>query len=187
VSLNTAGGDGGDALHWSDVTTPSRVGAGLTSVPLSRVPPSSFEGCDVESVQEWAVQCHGVDTDVPTQLPHSARDGRTGRVGGTAPGYDSQAVLEGRPGGDSPFDPNARGMPEHLMLWSEEWARRHGPRAQGPRARRRIVRGGATPSSETENCPRGCQALERGGESPEGALGPRARWRIARGGPWPVG
>jgi hypothetical protein len=34
-----------------------------------------------------------------------------------------------------------------------------------PRVRRRIARGGARPSSEAECCPRGCQPLERGGES----------------------
>jgi hypothetical protein len=72
----------------------------------------------VEAVQEWAVQCHGVDTGLPAQLLDNARDGRTGRVGGTTPRYDSQAVLEGRCGGDSPFDPGAYVMPEHLMLWS---------------------------------------------------------------------
>jgi hypothetical protein len=80
-----AGGDGGDVLHWSGVTASSRAGAGLMSVPLSRVPPSSFEGCDVEAIPEWAAQCHGVDTGLPAQLPYSARDGLTGRVGGTAP------------------------------------------------------------------------------------------------------
>jgi hypothetical protein len=56
------------------------------------------------------------------------------------------------------------------MLWSEEWARHHGPVAV---------------SSEAENRPRGRQTPERGGESPEGALGPRARRRIARGGARP--
>jgi hypothetical protein len=71
------------------------------SIPLSRVPQSSFEGCDVEAIREWATQCHGVDTSLPAQLLHSARDGRTGRVGGIAPRYDSQAVSEGRRGGDS--------------------------------------------------------------------------------------
>jgi hypothetical protein len=90
-------------LHWSDVTAPSRVGAGLTYVPLSRVPSSSFEGCNMEAVQEWVAQCHRVDTSLPAQLPHSARDGRIGRVGGTALGYDSQAVSEGRRGEDSAF------------------------------------------------------------------------------------
>jgi hypothetical protein len=58
----------------------------------------------VEAVREWATQCHGVDTGLPTQLPHSAMDGCTGRVSGTAPGYDSQAVSEGRYGGDPPLN-----------------------------------------------------------------------------------
>jgi hypothetical protein len=39
-----ADGDGGDTPHWFDVTTSSREGAIRASVPLSRVPPSSFEG-----------------------------------------------------------------------------------------------------------------------------------------------
>jgi hypothetical protein len=90
-------------LHWSDITAPSCAGAGLTSVPLTRVPPSSFEGCDVEAVREWAAQCHGVDTGLLAQLPQSAGDGCIGLVGGTTLGYDSQAVLEGRRGGDSPL------------------------------------------------------------------------------------
>jgi hypothetical protein len=55
----------------------------------------------MEAVKEWAAQCHRVDTGLPTQLPHSVRDGRTGRVGGTAPVYDSQAVSEGRHGENS--------------------------------------------------------------------------------------
>jgi hypothetical protein len=42
------------------------------------------------------------DTCLPAQLPHS-EDGRTTRVGGTAPGSGSQAVSEGRRGGDSPL------------------------------------------------------------------------------------
>jgi hypothetical protein len=60
-------------------------------------------GCDVEAVQEWAAQCHRVDTSLPAQLPYSARDGLTGMAGGTAPGYDSQAVSEDRCGEDSPL------------------------------------------------------------------------------------
>jgi hypothetical protein len=47
------GGDGEDVLHRPYVTTPSWAGAELVAVHLSRVPPSSFEGCDVEEVQEW--------------------------------------------------------------------------------------------------------------------------------------
>jgi hypothetical protein len=55
----------------------------------------------VQAVREWAAQCHGVDTSLPAQLRYSARGGLTGRVGGTAPGYDSQVVSEGRRGEDS--------------------------------------------------------------------------------------
>jgi hypothetical protein len=73
------------------------------SVPLSRVLPSSLEGCDVEAVQEWAAQFHGVDIGLPAQLPYNARDGLTGRVDGTASGYDSKAVSDGRCGEDSPL------------------------------------------------------------------------------------
>jgi hypothetical protein len=39
------------------------------------------------------------DTSLPAQHPHSTGDGRRVRVGRTAPGYDSQAVSEGRCGG----------------------------------------------------------------------------------------
>jgi hypothetical protein len=51
-------------------------------------------GCGVQAVREWAAQCHGIDTGLPAQFPYSARDGLTRRVGGIAPGYDSQAVSE---------------------------------------------------------------------------------------------
>jgi hypothetical protein len=47
-----AEGDGGDALHWSDVMVSSHAGAGLMPVPLSRVLPPYFKGCVVEAVQE---------------------------------------------------------------------------------------------------------------------------------------
>jgi hypothetical protein len=149
-------------------------------VPLSRVPMSSLEGCGTAAVQEWVAQCLGVDTGLTSQIPYSARDGRAGRVGGTAPGYDSQAVLEDRRGGDSPFDPGARGVPKHLVggVGATSRARvgleRGGESPEGapaPRARCRIARGGARPSSEADCCPRGCQPLERGGESPEGYCG----------------
>jgi hypothetical protein len=43
------------------------------------------------------------DIGLPAQLPHGAEDGRIVRVGGTAPGYGSQEVSEGRRGGDSPL------------------------------------------------------------------------------------
>jgi hypothetical protein len=43
------------------------------------------------------------DTGLPAQHLHNVGDGRTVRVGQTASGYDSQAVSEGRCGGDSPL------------------------------------------------------------------------------------
>jgi hypothetical protein len=46
--------DGGDVLRWFDVTAPSWVGARQMAILLSKVSPSSFEGCDVEAVREWA-------------------------------------------------------------------------------------------------------------------------------------
>jgi hypothetical protein len=57
----------------------------------------------VVAIRECVVQRHGIDTSLPAQLPHSVRDSRTGRVSGTASGYDSQEVSEGRSGGDSPL------------------------------------------------------------------------------------
>jgi hypothetical protein len=50
------------------------------AVHLSRVLSSSFEGCDVEAVQEWVAQCHGVTLTIP----HSTR---------TAPGMPAQCGL----------------------------------------------------------------------------------------------
>jgi hypothetical protein len=57
----------------------------------------------VEAVWGWVAQCHEVDTGLAAQLQHSAEDGRTGQVGGTAPGYDSQAVSGRQRGGFSPL------------------------------------------------------------------------------------
>jgi hypothetical protein len=60
--------------RWSDVTASSWAGMGQASVPLSRVPPFSFEGsavlfrgCGVRAVQEWAAQCHEADTGLTAQ------------------------------------------------------------------------------------------------------------------------
>jgi hypothetical protein len=61
-------------------------------------------------------------TELTLAFPHSsysARDGLTGRVGGTTPGFDSQAVSTSAGG----MDPGARGVSEHLMLWSGECVR----------------------------------------------------------------
>jgi hypothetical protein len=170
-------------LHWSAVTAPSWTGAGQMAVLLSRVPPSSFEGCDVEAVREWAAQCHGFDTGLPAQLPHSAGDGCTTRVGGTAPGYDSQAVSKGRRGRDSPLTRAPAACQSIQCSGRGSWCGVMGLRR--PRARRRLARWCIRPSSEVEVRPRGRQALERGGGSPEGATGPRARRRIRGTAPGP--
>jgi hypothetical protein len=58
----------------------SQAGVGQVAVPLSRVPQSPFEGCDVEEVREWAAQCHGMTP----AFPHNAR---------TAPGMTAQCGL----------------------------------------------------------------------------------------------
>jgi hypothetical protein len=57
-----------------------------------------------------ARSCTGVDGTVSRSrhwpyctVSYSAKDGLTKRVGETAPGYDFQAVSEGRRGGDSPL------------------------------------------------------------------------------------
>jgi hypothetical protein len=63
-----AEGDGGDALHWSDVTASSRAGAGLTPVPLSRVLLPSFEGCVMEAIQEW----RHIVTELTLAFPHNS-------------------------------------------------------------------------------------------------------------------
>jgi hypothetical protein len=63
-----AGGDGGDALYWSDVTALSYVGVGWMSVPFSRVPPSSFEGA---ARRPYWSGWHSV-TELTLALPHNA-------------------------------------------------------------------------------------------------------------------
>jgi hypothetical protein len=123
------------------------------------------------------------DTGLPAQHPHNTGDGRTVRVCRTAPGYDSQAVSEGRHGKDWPL---TWAPVTHQSISCSGRESRCGvvglrrPRArrrliQGvwvPRARQRLARGGVKPSSEAEIHPRGRQALERSGDSPEGVSSP---------------
>jgi hypothetical protein len=59
------GGGGEDALRRPYVTVSSWAGAELVVVRLSRVPSSSFEGCDVEEVREWVAQCYGMTLAIP--------------------------------------------------------------------------------------------------------------------------
>jgi hypothetical protein len=61
-------------LYHPRITALSWAVAGLVTVHISRVSPSSFEGCDVEEVREWVTQCYGMTL----AIPHSTR---------TAPGW----------------------------------------------------------------------------------------------------
>jgi hypothetical protein len=103
-------------------------------------------------------------------MPYSGGDGLTGRVGGTAPGYDSLRV-RGTAWHGFVFDLGA-------YMWEQ---RAH----EGLERGGVFARGGVWPSSEAESHPRGRPALERGGNSPEGASSPRARRNLTRGGDQP--
>jgi hypothetical protein len=59
--------DGGVTPHWFGVTASSREGAIQVSVPLSRVPPSSFEGAACGPYESGR---HSV-TELTLALPHS--------------------------------------------------------------------------------------------------------------------
>jgi hypothetical protein len=127
-----AGGDGGDTLHWSDVTTLSRVGVGQMSVPFSRVLLSSFEGAARRTCGSgW----HSV-TELTLALPHNGvqwrgwphEEGRRNSAGIGFPGGVKGPAWRG-----FVLDPGARGVSEHLMLRSGEWVRRHGPVTADPR------------------------------------------------------
>jgi hypothetical protein len=100
-------------------------------------------------------------------VPYSGGDGLTRRVGETAPGYDSQAVSEGRHGGDSSLT-RAPALCQNIKCSG----RGSGCGRDGP----------ARSSSEAESHSRGRPTLERGGVSPEGACCPRTRRSLTRGG-----
>jgi hypothetical protein len=135
----------GDTLRWSDVTALSRVGVGHVSVPFSRVSPSSFEGA---ACRPYGGGWHSV-TELTLTLPHNVvqwrgwphRDGGLRNSAGAGfPGGVIGPVWRG-----FTLDPGACDVPEHLMLWSGEQARRHGPEVgdpREPRARRSPARGG---------------------------------------------
>jgi hypothetical protein len=131
------------------------------SVPFSRVPSSSFRGCGAPAVRERVAQCHGVDTDLTAQRRTVAGMAAQGRRSAEQrrdmiPRRCQRAAWRG-----FAFDPGIRSVSEHSMLWSGEWARRHGPVAadpREPRARRSPARGRAQPSSEAEFRPRGAGA-----------------------------
>jgi hypothetical protein len=150
--------------------------------PLSRVPPSSFEGVERQPYESgW----HSV-TGLTPALPHSVSQWRGWAhwgVGGTTPGCDSQARQR---------DGVYLQVSEHKMAWSGEqvWEwRAHGSLERGgphPRGRPAPERGRTSPErgwglalERGGPHPRGRPALERGGTSPEGATVPRARWSFA--------
>jgi hypothetical protein len=62
-----AGGDGGDAFHWSDVTASSYAGVGWVLIPFSRVLPSSFKDAACRSCGS---RRHSV-TELTVASPHS--------------------------------------------------------------------------------------------------------------------
>ena len=86
--------DGGDGRAGPTVTEVTRLtgpaswcGAEQASVPFSRVLPSSFEGA-----ARWPYESGWRSvTELTLALPHSGGDGLAGRVGRTAPEYDSRA------------------------------------------------------------------------------------------------
>jgi hypothetical protein len=145
--------------------------------------------CGASSVRKWAAQCHGADTGLTAQcrivagtaspggLAEQRRDMIPKHVGGAAwrgfffdPGacicQNIKCSRRGsRYGGGEPVrasseaETRARGCPtlERGGVSPEG--------ATGPRARRKLTRGGRP-------------ALERGGNSLEGASSPRARRRL---------
>jgi hypothetical protein len=150
-------GDGGDVPHWFDVTASSREGARQVPVPFSRVLPSSFEGA-VRGPYESGR--HSV-IELTSALPHSVIQWRGWphrEVGETAPGYDSQAVSEGRHGVDSSLT-----QAPALFLNIKYPGRGSGCESSEPArpsSEAESHRGGVQPSSEPESHPRGRPALE---------------------------
>jgi hypothetical protein len=91
-----ANGDGGDAPHWSDVTTLFWAGVEQASVPLFEGSPVLLHGCGASAVRRWAAQCHRADPGLTAQcrtvagmaspggLAEQRRDMIPRRVRGTA-------------------------------------------------------------------------------------------------------
>jgi hypothetical protein len=135
------------------ITTLSWATVGSMDVHSSRAPSSLFEGCSAEEGRERVTECKGL---APT-TPHSTRTAPVMAAQRwaihTVSGRDSQAASGDRRGGDSLFDPGARGVSGHFMLRSGEQVRCRGPRGS-------LERGGGSleglgPSSEVEIYSRG--------------------------------
>jgi hypothetical protein len=101
---------------------------------------------------------------------YSGGDGLTGRVGETAPGYDSQAVSEGLHGEDSSLT-RAPALCQNIKC--SGWGSGCG---SGKPARA---------SSEAESHPRGLRPSSEAKSYPRGASRPRARRSLTRGGVQP--
>jgi hypothetical protein len=120
-------------------------------------------------------------TELTPALPHSSRTMlRMAAQGGLAEQRRDTIPRRCQGAGVATFafDSCARVVPTFNSLVGGVGA---GAASSGrPRAMRRFARGGVQPSSEAEILPRGRPALERGGDSPEGASIPRVRRRSAR-------
>jgi hypothetical protein len=166
--MHRVGGDREDVLCSPHITTLSWASIGSVGVHSTRASSSLFEGCNTEEGRERVAQCQKMSPTTPHNtriMPVMAAQQRAVR---TAPVPDSQAASGDQRGGDSLFDPGARGVSGNLMLRSGEQVRCCGPRGSLKRGRDLI---------------KGCHALERGGSLPRG-IPPRARWRFARGRLW---
>jgi hypothetical protein len=120
-------GDGGDALHWSDVTAPSCAGVVEVYVPFLRVPPSSLEGATRRS---YGSGRHSV-MELTLALPHSTVQWRgwphrTG-VWQNSAGVGFPGAVRGPAWRGFVLGSGVRSVSEHLMLWLGEWVWRHGP------------------------------------------------------------
>jgi hypothetical protein len=160
-------GDGGDTSHWPDVMAWSWAGVEQMSVPLLRVPSSSFESA---ARRPYETGRHSV-TELTPVLPHSVVKWR---------GW--------------PYRESWRNSVEIWFLGvSETWRGFvFDPGACKCQSIKSSCRGSryragepVKSSSEVEPHPRVRPALERGGTSPEGVTDPRARRNLTRGGDQP--
>jgi hypothetical protein len=143
-----ARGDGGDALHWYDITASSCAGVGEVSISFSRALPSSFEGAARRS---YGSRRHSV-TELTLASPHSVVQWRgwSHKAGGrrNSAGVGFPSGVRGPVWRGFALDPGVRGVPAFNAL------------VGGVGAASRARGGGPTlASSEAEFRPRGRPAL----------------------------
>jgi hypothetical protein len=143
--------------HWSDVTTQSWASAGQVSVPLSRAPPSSFEGVARRPYESGR---HSI-TELTLALPRAQCRIVAGMAssGGLAEQHRDMILRRVRGVAWRGFVFDQGACICHNIKCSGRWSRYGGGE---------LVKA----SSEAETRTRGCTALERGEVSPEGATGP---------------